>query len=146
MSNSCKPEDPCDICRNPNAQPMIACECKYCGYKREQYAALNNNVGESIAPRAAVLREAERLITGDRNQTYGSPTQNFQDTAEVWSVLLGHKLKEGERIDPGEVASMMIALKLCRMKAQPKRDNWIDTAGYAACGYEVDIEMGKIND
>lgn len=103
-------------------------------------------VAEKLTPRAELLREAERLITGERNATYGSPTQNFQDTAAIWTVQLGHKLKEGEVIDPGEVAALMIGLKLARIKASPKRDNWADIAGYSGCGFEADIETGKISD
>lgn len=102
---------------------------------------------ESGTPvRAEVLREAEKLITGDRNAAYGSPTQNFQDTAKIWTVQLGHKLKDGAVIDPGEVASLMIGLKLARIKASPKLDNWMDIAGYAGCGAEADTETGKISD
>lgn len=95
--------------------------------------------------RAKVLREAERLVTGDRNKTYGSPTQNFQDTAKIWTVQLGHKLQPGAEIDAGEVAALIIGLKLARIKASPKLDNWVDIAGYAACGAESDTETGKLD-
>lgn len=90
-----------------------------------------------VTPRASVLREAESLITGDRNKAYGSPTQNFTNTAEIWTALLRHKLKDGETISPAEVASLMIGLKLARTVGEPKRDNWVDMAGYAGCGYET---------
>jgi hypothetical protein len=95
-------------------------------------------------PRKEVLLEAADLITGDRNKTYGSPTQNFTDTARIWSALLRPKLTED--IAPGEVAMLMVALKLARMVAQPKRDNWVDIAGYAGCGYEADAESGRISE
>jgi uncharacterized protein DUF6378 len=87
--------------------------------------------------REEVLFEAARLIVGDRNQTYGSPTENFQNTADMWNALLGHKLKEGQKITPTEVATLMIALKLARTVAQPKRDNFVDIAGYAGCGWQT---------
>lgn len=90
--------------------------------------------------RGEVLAEARTLIEGDRNKTYGSPTQNFQNTADIWTALLRHKLKEGEVIDPHEVATLMIGLKLARTVAQPKRDNFVDMAGYAACGHETVVE------
>lgn len=92
---------------------------------------------DNVTPRGKILREAEGLITGDRNQTYGSPTQNFQNTADMWNVLLRHKFKDGEKITPTDVANLMVALKLARMVAQPKRDNFVDIAGYAACGWET---------
>lgn len=87
-------------------------------------------------PRAVVLTEAAGLITGDRNKTYGSPTQNFSTTAEIWNALLAHKLKPGERVEPYEVGSLMIGLKLARTVADAKRDSWVDIAGYAGCAWE----------
>ena len=90
--------------------------------------------------RGKILDEAKSLIEGDRNHTYGSPTQNFQNTADLWNVLLSHKLKDGQKIEPYEIATLMIALKLARTIAQPKRDNFVDIAGYAACGYETIAE------
>lgn len=95
---------------------------------------------ESLTSREQVLYEAADLVTGDRNQAYGSPTQNFQNTADIWNVLLGHKLKDGEVITATEVATLMIGLKLARTVAQPKRDNFVDMAGYAACGWETQEE------
>lgn len=98
-------------------------------------------------PREGILTEASGLITGDRNKTYGSPTENFENTAAVWNVLLGHKLKEP--ITATEVGTLMVGLKLARTIAQPKRDNFVDMAGYAACAWECeeaaadDFEMPK---
>jgi hypothetical protein len=94
-------------------------------------------VSEVVSPRAALLREAERLITGDRNLSYGPPTQNFTNTADIWTVQLRHKLQPGAVIEPHEVAALVIGLKLARIQAQPKRDNWTDIAGYAGCGWET---------
>jgi hypothetical protein len=93
-----------------------------------------------IPPRVSVLREAERLTTGDRNVTYGSPTANFQNTADLWTVLLQPLLKDGARLEPRHVADLMVALKLARNMAVAKRDNFVDIAGYAACGYETTVE------
>ncbi len=101
---------------------------------------------DDITPREDVLYEAAKLITGDRNKTYGSPTQNFQDTATIWTASLRHKLKDGVELDAIDVAKLMIGLKVARTTAQPKRDNWVDIAGYAACGYEAGVELGLIND
>lgn len=90
----------------------------------------------SDSPRAKVLQEAESLITGDRNASYGTPTQNFQNTADLLNVQFGHKLKE--RLTATDVAMIMIQLKMARLIASPnKRDNWVDLAGYAACGFET---------
>lgn len=98
----------------------------------------------TVPPRADVLDEAKGLITGDRNRAYGSPTANFTNTAEIWTALLRHKLRDGEAILADEVASLMVGLKLARTVGQPKRDNWVDIAGYAGCGYEAAVENGRI--
>jgi hypothetical protein len=87
-------------------------------------------------PREAILTEAAGLITGDRNKTYGSPTENFSNTAALWSVQIGHKLTEP--LTAAEVAQLMVQLKMARMIAQPKRDNFVDAAGYIACGWECE--------
>lgn len=100
---------------------------------------------DKVTLREGILYEAADLITGDRNKTYGSPTQNFQDTAKLWTVLLRHKLGPDQELDGTDVAKLMIGLKLARMAAQPKRDNWVDIAGYSGCGYEVGVEIGKID-
>ena len=89
-------------------------------------------------PRKAMLHHAAELITGDRNKTYGTPTQNFTDTAKIWSVQLRHMLKDGVEITPALVSQLMMSLKLCRLIASPTADTYIDIAGYAGCGYEVE--------
>jgi hypothetical protein len=86
--------------------------------------------------RGGVLLEAKTLIEGDRNITYGEPTQNFTNIAGMWNILFAHKLKED--LTPADVAQAMIALKQCRMiTEQKKRDSWVDLAGYAAIGFEA---------
>lgn len=92
---------------------------------------------KDITPRAEVLREAEQLITGDRNETYGTPTQNFTNIAELWNVQFAHLLKDDAKFSAYDVALAQIHVKMARMVAQPKRDNFVDIAGYAACGWEA---------
>lgn len=91
-------------------------------------------------PRVEVLLEAARLIDGDRNVSYGTPTQNFSNIAEMWTTRLRHKLAPGEAIAATDVADLMILLKVARNIAQRKRDNYADLAGYAGCGYEAMLE------
>lgn len=91
-------------------------------------------------PRAQILHEAAQLITGDRNVTYGSPTQNFTNISHLWNARFGHMLREGEKFTAADVADAMILVKVARNIADQKRDNWLDIAGYAACGYETTLE------
>ncbi len=84
--------------------------------------------------RTRVLEEANRLIVGDRNNTHGEPTQDFTRTAHMWTTYLDGRTT----IRPWDVAAMMSLLKISRISWSPDhRDNWVDLAGYAACGWET---------
>lgn len=98
---------------------------------------------EIVSQRAGVLREAEGLITGDRNKSYGSPTENFTNIADLWNIQFGHKLREDQSFTATDVAVAMIHVKQARLIAQPKRDNFVDIAGYAACGWETQQESSN---
>lgn len=81
--------------------------------------------------RAALLREAERLVNSDRNTTYDDPTIDFARISGLWSVYLGRDLSTVD------VAALMALLKLARIMGNPDHeDSWIDLAGYAACGWD----------
>jgi hypothetical protein len=79
-----------------------------------------------------VLEEALRLTSGDRQASYGPPEQDFKKTAAMWSAILGADVKATD------VALCMIALKLSRATWAKKRDNWVDIAGYARCGFQCE--------
>lgn len=72
-----------------------------------------------------ILQEADNLINGARQGSYGHPLDNFTDTAKMWSVILGAD------VTAEQVGLCMIAVKLCRQIHQEKRDNLVDIAGYA---------------
>jgi predicted cobalt transporter CbtA len=88
---------------------------------------------ETTVLRVEALREAAKIISGERNKQYGNPEDNFERTAKIWSVILG------TRITNEDVAMMMVGLKVARYASKSgfQPDTWIDIAGYAACGYEV---------
>ena len=86
--------------------------------------------------RTLILQDAEKAITGDREGFYGSPESNFTRIAKLWNIYLGLD----ECITPADVAAMMILLKVSRIASkQAKADNWVDIAGYAGCGGEIDM-------
>lgn len=78
-----------------------------------------------------VLDTAARVINGPRSESYGHPRESFQRIAELWSAFLGLD------IEPNDVASMMILLKLVREDNCHYVDNLVDIAGYAALMNEV---------
>jgi len=78
------------------------------------------------------LETAMGYVCGDRAADYGSVEDNFGKIASLWSAYLGWE------IEPRDVAAMMALMKVARVKAGKKNDNWVDLAGYAACGAEID--------
>lgn len=98
----------------------------------------------NTSPRAAALDEAKQLVTGDRNNQYGPPTQDFQRTASLLNAL-GYARVDAEGnvqdIKPSDVAIIIAQVKVSRlMHSRGKRDSWVDLAGYAGCGYECAVE------
>lgn len=88
-----------------------------------------------VTAREVILETAKTYVLGDRNNTYGSPVQDFTRTADLWSAL-GFSYN-GEPVKAHHVAMAMASLKLSRLAWSPLHvDNWVDLAGYAACGYE----------
>ena len=88
--------------------------------------------------RKEVLENALKCVCGDRQQDYGNPEDNFQRIAHLWTAYLGTG-KLLLSISPCDVAAMLALLKIARIgSGNAKEDNWIDLAGYAACGGELE--------
>lgn len=89
--------------------------------------------------REEILDTAKRCVCGDREQDYGSPEKNFEVIANLWSDYLQACGVEIDFLEPKDVAAMLALLKIARIASgHAKEDNWIDLAGYAACGGEID--------
>lgn len=84
--------------------------------------------------REQLLDQAKEIVTKHRQSQYGTPEDNFGTIALMWGAYLGRELSKGD------VAYLMILLKIARGKhKQEFADNWLDVAGYAACGAEVSV-------
>jgi hypothetical protein len=91
---------------------------------------------ESLEPRSYsrgdILDTAKEYVTKDRAADHGDMENNFNMIADYWSLHLE------QHIDAHDVAVMMTLLKVARIKSNPKHmDNFIDGAGYLACGGEL---------
>lgn len=97
------------------------------------------DIPQDVKPREteSILAEAERLVHGDRRRDYGTPDENFSRIARRWAAILGHP------VTTTQVVECMIALKFARQEEKPKRDNWVDIAGYAQCGSELTTTPNK---
>ena len=80
----------------------------------------------------AILNEAARLVTQDRNATHGDCYQQQATAAKLWTAWLQAKDVTVE-ISAEDVAVMMMLLKLSRTISGGtfNPDNYVDMAGYA---------------
>ncbi len=106
--------------------------------------------------RKEILEAANKAVHAeDMDHDYGKPEDNFATIAELWNTYLEAVFNDSEcdvnvYLCSRDVAAMMILLKVARVASSIKDDNWVDIAGYAACGGEIDsyesvgIEARKI--
>jgi hypothetical protein len=81
--------------------------------------------------KVSVLKEANKIIYGDREQTYGKPSKNLDTIAKMWNAYIGAVDKRD--LNSKDVACLMILLKTARLANQPDhRDSIVDICGYAA--------------
>lgn len=85
----------------------------------------------TLTPRERILWQASELVTGERQEQYGPPEENFERIAAGWSVLLGVD------IEPEQVALCMCWLKIARLVQGPHEDSYVDAAAYAALAGEL---------
>jgi hypothetical protein len=86
---------------------------------------------DSNEAKVSVLKEANKIIYGDREQTYGKPSKNLDTIAKMWNAYIGALDKRD--LNAKDVAVMMILLKSARLANQPDhRDSIVDICGYAA--------------
>lgn len=94
--------------------------------------------------RKIILEAAECCVCGGRDAQYGIPEASFGAIADLWGCYLWNKNDMGHKglgknfISREDVAAMMVLFKMARVATGSyKEDNWIDAAGYAACGGEI---------
>ena len=82
--------------------------------------------------RDEILEAAKTIVTKDRAATHGAIENSFGLIAASWSAKLGIV------VTPAQVCLLLADLKACRAWGNPGHaDNWVDGAGYFACGGEV---------
>lgn len=83
----------------------------------------------------SILKEAEEIIYGDREQTYGHPAKNLETIAKMWTAYLHGTgvLDLDVGFEAKDVALMMALLKIARLANNPTHhDSLVDGAGYLA--------------
>lgn len=82
--------------------------------------------------RSEILKQAEKMVCGHREQDYGSPEDNFGIIAELWTAY------KQVLFDSVDVAMMMALLKIARIRTGTMtEDSFVDGCGYLACGGEI---------
>ena len=98
--------------------------------------------------RKEILEAASSAVHAqDAEHDYGKPENNFQTIADLWNTYMEAMCDDEELnvyLSSRDVAAMMVLLKVARVATSEKADHWIDIAGYAACGGE--IESGKLHE
>lgn len=84
--------------------------------------------------------------TGEGSNTYKcSACDTIQIIADLWTAYLGPELPRV--LTAVDVSNMMILFKVARNTANfRKTDNWVDIAGYAACGGEISESVAADGD
>lgn len=83
--------------------------------------------------RKQTLEAATKCVCGERQDQYGSPKDNFDVIAKLWTDYIG------ATITATDVAMMLCLLKIARIKTgSVTEDSFVDLAGYAALGAEVE--------
>ncbi len=67
---------------------------------------------------------AANLVTGDRQEDYGHPLDDFTRAGKIWEAILGFP------VTAEQVALCMVGIKISRQTNTPKLDNVIDGIGY----------------
>jgi len=81
----------------------------------------------------SILKEANTIIYGDREKTYGHPSKNLETIAKMWNAYINAKPNKGNSLNAKDVAAMMVLLKTARLANNPEhRDSLVDICGYAA--------------
>jgi hypothetical protein len=93
-----------------------------------------------------IAAKAGRLVQGSRAKTHGDIVKNHDNIARLWSEYLRGRFIDLQPIDAGDVALMMVLLKIARTKTgQYNPDDFVDMAGYAAVAGEIAASVAAAN-
>lgn len=86
-------------------------------------------------PDGDLLRSALAATTGARRDDYGTAEENLGRTARLMDAYLDGMDRP---IDVGDVAALMILVKVARLRQSPDHeDTLMDIAGYASAAWDA---------
>jgi hypothetical protein len=80
-----------------------------------------------------ILKEADKLVHGDRGADYGHPYTDYACTADMWRALIKRRYGVDVPLTPDFACLLMTLVKASREAGKHKVDNLVDMAGYAEC-------------
>ena len=122
-----------------------SCSCSGCDSNSEIESgcgACEESCDFEALERGSILKEAYKIINGERQDTYGNPEDSFSLIGKYWVEYLSandrFEKKGSVGITARNVAEMMMLLKIARMSGQkPSTDNYADLAGYAGIAADM---------
>ena len=85
-----------------------------------------------------ILKEADKLIAGERHKDYGDKVKNHNNIAKLWSAYLDTK------VEAHDVAILMVLLKIARTKlGVVNKDTYVDMSAYGAISGEIKFKEPK---
>jgi hypothetical protein len=102
--------------------------CRVCEFENSNCNSQTILENKTKEQPKSITAEAEELVNGPRNESYGDYRLEAAKLARVWSEIISNKLNKP--LDPEDVPKLMIALKLIRETNKAKRDNRVDMVGY----------------
>lgn len=97
-------------------------------------------------PRETILQEAQRLVHGDRQSTYGHPHDDYLCTTQMFNVWMSKKYRTSFYMSPVDGAMFLEFVKISREGNAPKRDNRTDGAGYWECIDMIEARMEELRE
>ncbi len=84
----------------------------------------------------SILREAEEIISADRERTHGKAEENLANIATMWDAWC--RVSRDAQMTAHDVAIMMALLKIARTQTGTyNRDDYVDAAGYIALAHRL---------
>lgn len=110
---------------------------------RKEDKAFGGEIPEEAA-KAALLRRQQQThsvpegfapgvqkLVRERGDSYGSPAENHQLTADLWSLWMSRRLRKDVKFSAEDVCMLNALQKQSRLAFKTKDDSWFDVAGYA---------------
>lgn len=125
---------------DPSEKSLMPYKCLTCGLTFSKNPSVSKKGADYISSKRDCLKEADKIINGERQDSHGAPEDSFTIIAGYWNVFLAAKLKAlgmdvKDLLTPLDTTNMMVLFKQARKLGQkPSRDNYVDSCGYEAIG------------